>query len=133
MPIPKAIARFNKRVTNRLFLLFAGRFPPFAVVNHRGRRSGRGYRTPVLAFPSPEGFVFALTYGRNVDWAKNLAASDGGSLQYKGEEIAVHGVRFAEIGDVEAVFPFWVRLPLNVISVRQCVTVERGPPCSFKA
>jgi len=68
MPIPKSIANFNKHVTNKFFLLFAGRLSPFAIVNHKGRRSGRSYRTPILAFPMEAGFVFALTYGRDVDW-----------------------------------------------------------------
>jgi deazaflavin-dependent oxidoreductase (nitroreductase family) len=126
MPIPKTVAKFNKHVTNRFFLLFAGWLPPFAIVNHRGRHSGHGYRTPVMAFPRGEGFVFALTYGRDVYWVKNLIASDGGSLGYKGEEIDVHNVRHAKIGDVEDVLPLWVRLPLRIISVNHCVTVERG-------
>jgi len=95
MPIPRWVARFNKRVTNRLFLVFAGRLPPFAIVNHTGRSSGRRYRTPVLAFTTETGFVFALTYGRDVDWARNLVASGGGSLRYKGEEIQLCGVRLS--------------------------------------
>jgi deazaflavin-dependent oxidoreductase (nitroreductase family) len=100
--------------------------PPFAIVNHRGRSSGRGYRTPVMAFPTDERFVFALTYGRDVDWVKNLFASDGGSRGYKSEEIDVHNVRHVKIDDIEDVIPLWVRLPLGIISVKHYVTVERG-------
>lgn len=92
MPIPKGITRFNKHFTNRLFLLFAGRMPPWAVVSHRGRSSGRDYRTPVLAFPTETGFVFALTYGRGVDWARNFClgrresgVQGGGDTPVRGE------------------------------------------------
>ncbi|OGD54286.1 hypothetical protein A3K81_01555 [Candidatus Bathyarchaeota archaeon RBG_13_60_20] len=124
MPIPKGVARFNKHFTNRFFLIFAGRMPPFAIVSHRGRRSGRGYRTPVLAFPTETGFVFALTYGRDVDWARNLVALGGGSLVHKGEEIPLCGVRLVKYGDVRGMFPLWIRLSLWFISLEDCLLAE---------
>ena len=126
MPIPKTIAIFNKYVTNRLILLFAGWIAPLAIVNHRGRNSGRIYRTPIMAFPTMDGFVFALTYGINVDWVKNLIASDNGTLEYKGKEIEIINVRHISYDDVEDVFPFWIRLPLNIVSVEHCISVERS-------
>ena len=124
MPIPKAIARFNKHFTNRLFLLFAGRIAPLAIVNHGGRSSGRSYRTPVLAFPTEAGFVFALTYGRDVDWARNLVASGGGSLEYKGEEIQLCEVRLGKYCDLREMFPLWIRLSLWFISLEDCLLAE---------
>jgi hypothetical protein len=124
MPIPMGIAVFNKHVINRFFLLFAGWMRPFAIVHHRGRSTGRSYRTPIMAFPTESGFVFALTYGRDVDWVKNLMSSDGGFLEYGGGEIPLCGARFGKIGDVREVFPFWVRLPLSIISIEECVLVE---------
>lgn len=126
MPITKRIAVFNKYVTNRLFLLFAGWMPPLAIVNHKGRNTGRRYRTPIMAFPTETGFVFALTYGRNVDWVKNLMASDCGSLEYKGAETSIYGIRFGKYDDVKDMFPFWIRLPLSIISVEHCIIVERN-------
>jgi len=124
MPIPKAVAVFNKYVTNRLILLFAGWIPPLAIVNHRGRKSGRRYRTPIMAFPSEDGFVFALTYGRNVDWVKNLMVHDSGILEYKDKEIEINNIRHIKYEDVKYVFPFWIRLPLSIISVEHCIIVE---------
>lgn len=75
MPFPKAITRFNRRVTNPILGRLAGRLAPFAIVVHRGRRTGREYRTPVMAFPRREGVVFALTYGLDVDWVRNVPAN----------------------------------------------------------
>jgi deazaflavin-dependent oxidoreductase (nitroreductase family) len=124
MPIPKYIAFINKHVTNRFFFLFAKWLPPFAIVNHRGRRSGRRYRTPILAFPTETGFVFALTYGRDVDWVRNLMAADSGRLEYKGSEVPIHMIRFAKYDDVLELFPQLVRLPLGLISVEDCLLVE---------
>src|SRR5712692_4295129 len=64
-----AIGRFNRVATNRLTSPVAGRLPGFGIITHRGRRSGRTYRTPVNVFRRPGGFVVALTYGRG-DWVR---------------------------------------------------------------
>ena len=124
MPIPKYIATINKHVTNRFILLFARWLPPFAIVNHRGRRSGRRYRTPILAFPTETGFVFALTYGRDVDWVRNLMASDSGRLEYKGKGIPIHMIRFEKYAEVSELFPYLVQLPLSLISIEDSLLVE---------
>ncbi|MCW3992332.1 MAG: nitroreductase family deazaflavin-dependent oxidoreductase [Candidatus Bathyarchaeota archaeon] len=128
MPFPKSLARFNKHVTNRFTLLLAGWVPPLAMVNHRGRSSGRGYRTPVLAFPDDGGFVFALTYGRDVDWVKNLRAHDSGSVEYGGSEIPLQTFRFIAFDEVKGVFPLPVRVFLRLLSVEDCVKAEKIIP-----
>ena len=38
MPLPKALARFNLKVTNPVLGHVAGRLPGFAIVTHVGRR-----------------------------------------------------------------------------------------------
>lgn len=50
MQLSRCVARFNKAVNNPVQGLYAWIVPPWAVILHRGRRSGRAYRTPVLAF-----------------------------------------------------------------------------------
>jgi hypothetical protein len=40
-----------------------------------GRRTGRVYVTPVVAHPTPEGFVIALPYGSDVEWCRNILAA----------------------------------------------------------
>ena len=125
MPFPKGIAVFNKYFTNRLILPFAGWIPPLTIVNHQGRKSGRRYRTPIVAFIFENGFVFALTYGRDVDWVKNLIASGSGTLGYKGEQIDIHNIRHALYDEVKDAFPFLFRVLLNIISVEHCLIVER--------
>jgi len=125
MPIPKWIAVFNKYVTNRITLPIAGWIPTLAIVNHKGRNSGREYRTPVMAFEYEDGFLFALTYGLDVDWVKNLVASDSGTLEYKGEKIGIQNIRHTSYADVREAFPVWFRISLNIISVEHCLIVER--------
>jgi len=67
-------------VTNRLSRPLAGWLPGFAVIVHRGRKSGAEYRTPVNAWVGDDDVIVALTYGRDTDWLKNLTAAFGGEV-----------------------------------------------------
>ena len=69
------LAAFNLAVTNRISSRFAPRLPGFGIVTHVGRKSGRVYRTPVNVFRAPNGFLIALTYGRESEWVKNALAA----------------------------------------------------------
>jgi deazaflavin-dependent oxidoreductase (nitroreductase family) len=80
----RSVARFNRVATNRITSRFAAWAPGFAIVVHRGRRSGRLYRTPVNVFKIPEGFLIALTYGRESEWVRNVLGAGGCLLQTRG-------------------------------------------------
>ena len=77
MKLSRRFARFNKRVTNRIQGLYAWLVPPWAVILHRGRRSGRHYRTPLLAFRRGRTLVIALLYGEESAWLGNLRQGGG--------------------------------------------------------
>ena len=80
MKLSRRVARFNRVVTNRIQGVYAWLVPPWAVIVHRGRRSGRSYRTPVLAFRQEQALVVALLYGEDSDWLRNLRAARGGRV-----------------------------------------------------
>jgi deazaflavin-dependent oxidoreductase (nitroreductase family) len=75
MPLPRSLARFNRVVTNRVFAPLAGRVPPWIVLEHVGRRSGRSYRTVLMGFPRRGDMIVALTYGPETDWLRNALAA----------------------------------------------------------
>jgi deazaflavin-dependent oxidoreductase (nitroreductase family) len=79
--------QLNKVALNKVTRQVAPWLPGFGVVVHRGRKSGKQYRTPVNVFPRPAGrYVVALTYGPDTDWVKNVIAA--------GEcELLTHGRR----------------------------------------
>src|SRR5712692_4120219 len=81
------VAAFNLAVTSR----FAARLPGFGVLTHVGRKSGRVYRTPVNVFRAPEGFLIALTYGRESEWVRNVV--DAGTCQLENSWRAVSAFR----------------------------------------
>jgi deazaflavin-dependent oxidoreductase (nitroreductase family) len=77
MKLSRRVARFNKLINNRVQGVYAWLLPPWAVILHRGRRSGRPYRTPLLAFKRGSTLVIALLYGEESDWLRNLRAGGG--------------------------------------------------------
>ena len=63
--------------------------PTFAVMTHRGRTSGRAYRTPINVFRRGDAYLFFLTYGADVDWVKNVLAAGSCSLRTRGHDVAL--------------------------------------------
>lgn len=109
MHIPRFMRHVNRVATNPLMSTFAWLVPPLAIVHHVGRRSGRSYRTPVLAFRSAGGFVVPMTYGRDVDWGRNLLAAGGGEIEQMGARTRARNPRIVGFDDVEADLPLVMR------------------------
>ncbi|MFC7449784.1 nitroreductase family deazaflavin-dependent oxidoreductase [Rhodococcus daqingensis] len=89
MPLPRRLAEINRVVTNRVTRLVAGWLPGFAIVLHRGRRSGRLYRTPVNVFRRGDGYRFALTYGPDSDWVRNVLAAGHVDITTRGRLVTL--------------------------------------------
>lgn len=82
--VMRIIARLNKFVTNPVQRLWAPRVPFMAVIEHRGRRSGRGYRTPVMAFVRDGVICVVLNYGAESDWVRNVLAAGSAGVAHRG-------------------------------------------------
>ena len=89
MKLSRRVARFNTLINNRIQCVYAWLVPPWAVILHRGRRSGRGYRTPVLAFRRNQTMIIALLYGEESDWLRNLRGAGGGQVVRAGATFSV--------------------------------------------
>jgi deazaflavin-dependent oxidoreductase (nitroreductase family) len=119
VPLPDRLARFNRWVTNPLARTVAGRLPSMAIVHHRGRRSGRAYRTPVNAFPAPSGFVLALTYGADRDWVRNVLAEGGCVLEYRGRLVRARAPQIIVGEEGSRLVPPFVRRVLRRLRVAE--------------
>ncbi|MFB8006297.1 nitroreductase family deazaflavin-dependent oxidoreductase [Nocardia sp. NPDC056000] len=80
---PGGLPRFNKAVTNRLVGPSAGKIPPYSVIHHSGRKSGRPFRTPVLAAHRGNLLIVPLLYGDRSDWVRNVLAANGGEVTHR--------------------------------------------------
>ena len=108
------VASFNLAVTNRITNRFAARLPGFGIVTHIGRKSGRIYRTPVNVFRFPDGFLIALTYGRESEWVKNVLVAGGCQLESRGMRYQLSAPTLVH-DPTRRNFPVFVRLILGII------------------
>jgi deazaflavin-dependent oxidoreductase (nitroreductase family) len=122
MQFPQGLARFNRHVTNPVQRMWAGRLPPFAIVEHVGRRSGKPYRTPVNAFctsvDGKPGVAIVLTYGPDRDWLKNLTAAGGGRMRRNGASFGITDARVVSKAEAAPYVtgrwrPIFARLPFE--------------------
>ena len=112
----RRIAHFNRRVTNRVTGPLAPWLPGFGVIVHRGRRSGREYRTPVNVFRHDGLRVVALTYGADSDWVKNVLAAGGCDLITRGKRYELTQPALVH-DNTRSRVPFVVRVPLRLLDV----------------
>jgi deazaflavin-dependent oxidoreductase (nitroreductase family) len=86
-PRTRFLRPFATRVINPITRLFAGRMAGFAILTHVGRTSGKTYRTPINVFRRGDYYLFALTYGSDVHWVKNIIAADGCGMRIQGRDV----------------------------------------------
>jgi len=132
MPMKQAlldrIRVINKYVTNKLLIHVAGkRFGHFAILSHVGRKSGKLYRIPIIAEPLQDGFVIALTYGKEVDWYKNIAAKGGCSLRWKNRDYRLVHPEFIDQESGLTAFPAMLRAILRKMGIQYYLRLEIQP------
>jgi len=104
MKAPAAATTVAQKV-NPWALRVSHRVPPWATLHHVGRRSGRAYDTPVVAFAAREPRVIGepvtvadardiivlhpLPWGPCTDWCRNVLAAGRYTLTRRGQDFAV--------------------------------------------
>jgi len=85
------------RMLNPLVLLLAGTrlLPLYGVIEHRGRRSGKVFHTPVVVRPTDDGFIVPMPWGEGTDWYRNVRAAGECTIRWKGRDY--------QLGDPEVI------------------------------
>ena len=124
MPAPRWVARANKSGLNRVTKFIAPWAPGWAVVVHRGRKSGKAFRTPLWAFRRGDGYVIALTYGSTADWVRNVVAAGGCELETRRRRYQVSNPRVYR-DDNATDMPAFIRFMLRrVIKAPEFLSVD---------
>ncbi|MFH5822687.1 nitroreductase family deazaflavin-dependent oxidoreductase [Georgenia sp. AZ-5] len=126
-PLPRWVGRLNRRALNRVMRPLAARLPGFAVVVHRGRRTGREYAVPVNIFRDGARYRIALTYGRETDWVRNVLAAGGCIVVVRGRRVELCAPRLVR-DPTRAWAPPVVRQLLGVARVPDSLVLDVRPP-----
>lgn len=109
---------FTTHVLNRFTRHFVHRLPGFAIISYRGRRSGKAYRTPMNVFRDGEDYLFALTYGSDVQWVQNVLAAGEADLQLGDRTIRLTGPELF-VDPTRRLMPLPVRIVLGMTRVSE--------------
>ncbi len=124
MHIPHFMRHVNRVLTNPIMGPLARVMPPLAVVHHVGRTSGRNYSTPVVAFRSRERFVIPMTYGRDVDWARNIVKAHGCQMEQMGRRFTTSNPRVVDFDAAEQELPGAVREAFRIADLPGYVLLD---------
>jgi deazaflavin-dependent oxidoreductase (nitroreductase family) len=115
---------------NALMTRFAGSryLPLWAIVRHRGRRSGREYSTPVAARRIADGFVIPLAFGESADWTRNVLANHGAEIRWKDRTYKVVDPVILQAREVIDVFPAIARPLIRGGAIEGVMRVRDAEP-----
>jgi deazaflavin-dependent oxidoreductase (nitroreductase family) len=92
------LARLNRLAANRVVRRVAPYLPPMVLIVHKGRKTGRVYRTPVIGWRSGQTLCVVLYYGAESDWTRNVLAGPAEVIR-AGRAYPLTGVRVVQPDD----------------------------------
>jgi deazaflavin-dependent oxidoreductase (nitroreductase family) len=124
---PLAVIRpFTTHIFNPFSRLFVRWLPGFGILGYRGRTSGKAYRTPMNAFRHGDVWVFALTYGSDVQWVKNVLAAGEATLEIRRGKIRLVDPELF-VDRERRLMPFGIRQLLGLIRVYEFLRMRVAP------
>ena len=124
-PLLTGVRKLNRALTNRGALRSAGTASSgTAVVVHRGRRSGRTYRTPVHLDRVGDSFVIALAYGPGTEWVRNVLANGGAVVEMGGAAFITTCPAVLPSAEVLDTLPPRQRRAITMFAVASCLRLD---------
>lgn len=118
---------FTTHVVNPFTRQFVHHLPGFAIISYRGRKSGKTYRTPMNVFHVGDACIFALTYGSDVHWVRNVLAAGEADLQVGNSMIHLTDPELF-VDDARRLMPLPVRVGLGLIRVTEFLRMRPTTP-----
>jgi deazaflavin-dependent oxidoreductase (nitroreductase family) len=97
----------------------SGIVPLWAVLIHRGRRSGQQYRTPIAIRRIPNGFIVPLPFGPRTDWCRNVRAASGCQIRWKGRTYDATAPEVVDAPAAAPAFPRVLRIAIGILGITQ--------------
>ncbi len=114
------------RIFNQVALRFAGTrvMPLYGVLEHRGRRSGKTFHTPVVVRPTADGFIVPMPWGEQTDWCRNVRAAGECVVRWKGRDYAMVQPEVIDSGAVAAAFGSFQTAMMRRLGINKCMRMH---------
>lgn len=128
-----SMIRNLSHLLNPLILRLAGTrlLPLYGVLVHRGRRSGKTYRTPVVVRPTRDGFLVPMPWGEGTDWYRNVRAAGGCVIRWKGRDYPVAQPEVVPAASVRGAFGAFAGRLMGRLGIAQCVRLTYARPTAL--
>src|SRR6202171_5700181 len=128
-PRARRVIRFVAGFVNPIVLLVAGRrwMPVVGILQHRGRRSGRIYATPIGMRPLGDGFVIPRTFSENAAWYQNIEAAGGATVKYLGHTYRLVDPQVVDYATASPAFPRYELLQFRLIGINEYLRLRISP------
>ena len=104
MLFPPWLERFQIRYINPMLRPLSTRLPGFAVINHRGRTSGKDYETIVTAYRKGSVLAIGLAHGKT-NWVKNILAAGEADIHVARRDFHLVNPRVLPAGTIDPTLP----------------------------
>jgi deazaflavin-dependent oxidoreductase (nitroreductase family) len=116
MKFQPMIERLQIKYFNPMMRPLARFLPTFAVVKHRGRKSGQEYETVVNAFRNGNVLAIALAHGKT-NWVKNVLAAGEADVHLFRRDVHITNPRVVPAGTDEPTLPRFMRRGAKTMGV----------------
>ncbi len=113
---PPWLDRLQIKYMNPVTKRFARYLPGTAVIEHRGRKSGKPYETVVTTYCKDGRLAIALGHGR-ADWVRNVLAAGQADVRIRGRRLHITDPRILPVGTTDPALPWAVRLQARKVAV----------------
>ncbi|MFV0494147.1 nitroreductase family deazaflavin-dependent oxidoreductase [Mycobacterium sp.] len=97
MLFPVWFENIQVKYLNAVLKPFARFLPGTATIDHRGRKSGKPYKTIITAYRKGDVLAIALAHGKT-DWVKNVLAAGEADVHFLRTSVHITNVRILPAG-----------------------------------
>jgi deazaflavin-dependent oxidoreductase (nitroreductase family) len=116
MVFPPVVHRLQVKYVNPVVKNVARFLPSFAVIEHRGRKSGKSYQTVVNAYRKGNTLAVILGHGK-ADWVKNVLAAGEADVHLFRRDVHIVNPRVVPAGTDDPALPAVARRAARRIGV----------------
>lgn len=100
--------------------------PLYGVIRHRGRRSGKGFRTPIVVRLTNDGAIVPMPWGEGTDWYRNIRAAGECVVRWKGREYRFTSFEVLDTAEASAAFGAVERAVIRRFRIQQFLRLRHG-------